>query len=139
MGGRIHTGTRVDAVEGGEKRASPPANGARVQAEHVVVATNVPFNDRVAIHTKQAAYRTYVVALRLDPGAVPDALLWDTLDPYHYVRIAPARNGTWLIVGGEDRKTGQDEAPLVRFEDSNPGRANTSRWRWTSAIAGRAR
>jgi len=32
------------------------------------------------------------------------------------VRTAQARNGTWLVVGGEDRKTGQDEAPLVRFE-----------------------
>ena len=115
-GGRIHTGTRVDAIDGGANAGATAANGARVQCEHVVVATNVPFNDRLAIHTKQAAYRTYVVALRLDPGAVPDVLLWDTLDPYHYVRIAHARNGTWLIVGGEDRKTGQDEAPLVRYE-----------------------
>ena len=116
MGGRIHTGTRAVAVEGGSNAGVTLANGARVQAEHVVVATNVPFNDRLAIHTKQAAYRTYVVALRLDPGGVPDVLLWDTLDPYHYVRLAHARNGTWLVVGGEDRKTGQDEAPLVRFE-----------------------
>ena len=116
MGGRIHTGTCVETVDGGTNAGATATNGARVQAEHVVVATNVPFNHRLAIHTKQAAYRTYVVALRLDPGQVPDALLWDTLDPYHYVRIAPSRNGTWLIVGGEDRKTGQDEAPLVRFE-----------------------
>jgi glycine/D-amino acid oxidase-like deaminating enzyme/nitrite reductase/ring-hydroxylating ferredoxin subunit len=116
LGGRIHTGTRVDSVDGGDNAGATTSNGSRVQAESVVVATNVPFNDRLAIHTKQAAYRTYVIAMRLDPGAVPDALLWDTLDPYHYVRTAQARNGTWLVVGGEDRKTGQDEAPLVRFE-----------------------
>jgi glycine/D-amino acid oxidase-like deaminating enzyme/nitrite reductase/ring-hydroxylating ferredoxin subunit len=116
MGGRIHTGTRVDHIDGGANAGAMAANGARVQAQSVVVATNVPFNDRLAIHTKQAAYRTYVIALRLDPGAVPDVLLWDTLDPYHYVRVANARNGSWLLVGGEDRKTGQDEAPLVRYE-----------------------
>ena len=58
MGGRIHTGTRAVAVEGGSNAGVTLANGARVQAEHVVVATNVPFNDRLAIHTKQAAYRT---------------------------------------------------------------------------------
>jgi len=116
LGGRIHTGTRVDTIDGGANAGATAANGARVQADAVVVATNVPFNDRLAIHTKQAAYRTYVIALRLDPGAVPDVLLWDTLDAYHYVRLAHARNGTWLLVGGEDRKTGQDEAPLVRFE-----------------------
>ena len=33
-----------------------------VTADAVVVATNVPINDRVAIHTKQAPYMTYVVA-----------------------------------------------------------------------------
>ena len=116
LGGRIHTGTRVVAVDGGDNAGATTANGARVQADAVVVATNVPFNDRLAVHTKQAAYRTYVLALRIPPDSVPDALLWDTLDPYHYVRIAHARNGTWLLVGGEDRKTGQDEAPLARYE-----------------------
>ena len=34
----------------------------RVRAGAIVVATNTPVNDRVAIHTKQAAYRTYVIA-----------------------------------------------------------------------------
>lgn len=115
-GGRLHTHTRVDMVDGGANAGATTSSGARVQAEHVVVATNVPFIDRLAIHTKQAAYRTYVVALRLDPGAVPDALLWDTLDPYHYVRVATAGGATWLLVGGEDRKTGQDDAPAVRLE-----------------------
>ena len=116
LGGRLHTHTRVDAVDGGANAGATCANGTRVQAEVVVVATNVPFNDRLAIHTKQAAYRTYVIAMRLDPGTVPDALLWDMCEPYHYVRIANARNGAWLVVGGEDRKTGQDDAPAVRYE-----------------------
>ena len=115
-GGRIHTHTCVENVDGGDDAGVTTRDGARVQADAVVVAANVPFNDRLAVHTKQYAYRTYVLALRIPPGSVPDALLWDTLDPYHYVRIAEARNGTWLIVGGEDRKTGQDEAPLSHFE-----------------------
>jgi Rieske Fe-S protein len=50
-------------------------------------------------------------------GSVPRLLLWDTLDPYHYVRVA---NGTAghdvLIVGGEDHKTGQDEDGEARYE-----------------------
>jgi nitrite reductase/ring-hydroxylating ferredoxin subunit len=87
-----------------------------VRADAVVVATHVPFNDRVAIHTKQAAYRTYVIALRVAAHALPDALLWDTLDPYHYVRIAHEGGMAWLIVGGEDRKSGQDDDPRARFE-----------------------
>jgi glycine/D-amino acid oxidase-like deaminating enzyme/nitrite reductase/ring-hydroxylating ferredoxin subunit len=116
MGGRIHTHSHVVQVDGGANAGATTDNGARVQCEHLVVAANVPFNDRVAIHAKQAAYRTYVVALRVDPGTLPDALLWDTQEPYHYVRIAPARNGTWLLVGGEDRKTGQDDATQGHYE-----------------------
>jgi nitrite reductase/ring-hydroxylating ferredoxin subunit len=38
------------------------------------------------------------------------ALYWDTLDPYHYVRIAGRldERTELLIVGGEDHKTGHD-------------------------------
>src|SRR5207237_607307 len=52
-----------------------------------------PGNDLVAIHTKQAPYLTYVVAGRVPRGAVARALYWDTLDPYHYVRLQPAAPG----------------------------------------------
>ena len=76
--------------------------------------TNVPFHRRVALHTKQAAYRTFVIAGRVPRGSVSDALYWDTGDPYHYVRcLSGGQNTDWdyLIVGGEDYKTGQaDEA-----------------------------
>jgi glycine/D-amino acid oxidase-like deaminating enzyme/nitrite reductase/ring-hydroxylating ferredoxin subunit len=116
LGGRIYCGTRVASVEGGHDAGVVTADGLHVHADAVVVATHVPFNDRLAIHTKQAAYRTYVLALRIAHDAVPDALLWDTLDPYHYVRVAHEADGSWLIVGGEDRKSGQDDAPQARFD-----------------------
>ena len=115
-GVRIYGDTHVVDVEGGRDAGVVTAGGHRVRAgTAVVVAANVPFNDRLAIHVKQAAYRTYVVALRIEPGAVPDALLWDTLDPYHYVRVAHEAGGSWLVVGGEDRKVGQDDAPHLRL------------------------
>ena len=61
---------------------------SRSTRDAVVVATNVPFNDLFAIHTKQAPYHTYVVAARVAPGSITPALYWDTHDPYHYVRAA---------------------------------------------------
>ena len=57
----------------------------------------------------QAAYRSYVVATRVPRGSVAPALYWDTGDPYHYARVHPGEDGSdFLVVGGEDHKTGQE-------------------------------
>ena len=44
--------------------------------------------------TKLALYTSYVVAARVPRGRVPDALFWDTSDPYHYLRVEPRRTTT---------------------------------------------
>jgi len=80
------------------------------------VATNTPVNDWVTIHTKQAAYRTYVIGLRVPKGSITKALYWDTPDPYHYVRLTQEAGREVLIVGGEDHKTGQADDTNERFE-----------------------
>ena len=42
-------------------------------------------------------------------AAIPDALYWDTGNPYHYVRLQRLRGkkSDFLLIGGEDHKTGQ--------------------------------
>ena len=92
--------------------------GYEIRARAVIVATNSPINDRLALNTKQAPYRTYVIAARVSAGSVPHVLLWDTPDPYHYVRMQRANDGNegeLLIVGGEDHKTGQARDFYARF------------------------
>lgn len=81
-----------------------------IKAQHVVMATNTPSNNRFAIHTKQSPYRSYVVTFEIAPGAIPKGLYWDSEDPYHYVRTQDLNaNQSLLIVGGEDHKVGQEE------------------------------
>jgi hypothetical protein len=64
-----------------------------------------------------APYRTYAIAMRIRRGALPDALYWDTLDPYHYVRVQPGdRETDFVIVGGADHKTGEANDADVRFQ-----------------------
>jgi glycine/D-amino acid oxidase-like deaminating enzyme/nitrite reductase/ring-hydroxylating ferredoxin subunit len=107
-GGRLHTHTHAKQVISGTP-AQVTANSRVVTAGSVIVATNSPINDRVAMHTKQAPYMTYVIAARIPKDSVPRALYWDTLDPYHYVRVQSAGElggHDLLIVGGEDHKTG---------------------------------
>src|SRR5437868_4751951 len=108
-GGRIFGQTHATKIEGGSSVQVDTSQGPSVTSEAVVVATNSPVNDRVATHTKQAPYVTYVIGVLVPKGSVTRALYWDTGDPYHYVRLQRDEDDQYdvLIVGGEDHKTGQ--------------------------------
>ena len=118
-GGRIHTQTHATEIEGGKQARVDTSSGGVVTAAAVVVATNTPVNDLIAIHTKQSPYQTYVIGARVPLGSVTRGLFWDTPDPYHYLRIETVGKGDKafdvLIVGGEDHKTGQEDDANKRF------------------------
>ncbi|MCE3225026.1 MAG: dependent oxidoreductase [Nitrospira sp.] len=122
--GRIFSHAQVISVEGGKQCKVETNQGSVVTADAVVVATNTPINNMVTIHTKQAAYISYAIGAVIPVGSIEPALFWDTLDPYHYVRIhrqSQPQGGdeAVLIVGGEDHKAGQaddGEARHARLE-----------------------
>ena len=118
-GGRIYTSTHAKEIEGGKQARVETNGGGVVTADAVVVATNTPVNDLIAIHTKQAPYQTYVIGARVPKGSITRALYWDTPDPYHYLRLETVGKGAKaydvLIVGGEDHKTGQEDDANKRF------------------------
>jgi glycine/D-amino acid oxidase-like deaminating enzyme/nitrite reductase/ring-hydroxylating ferredoxin subunit len=119
-GSRIYTNTRALHINGDGARRTVLAECGQISAGAVVVATNTPFNNRVVMHTKQAAYRTYVIGIEVPRASVPRVLLWDTADPYHYVRLEtpdPDSGQDLLIVGGADHKVGQDEHPEHRYAE----------------------
>lgn len=114
-GGCIYTQTHASKIAGGDSARIETSSGHVVTADYVVVATNTPVNDLFAIHTKQAAYLTYVIGARVPSGSVTQALFWDTPHPYHYLRIESAGDHDVLISGGEDHKSGQEDDANVRF------------------------
>ncbi|HYQ00970.1 MAG TPA: FAD-dependent oxidoreductase [Polyangiaceae bacterium] len=112
-GGQLYAPVTVNQFEtgNGSEVTLGTAQGKRIRAGHVVVATNSPINDVAVIHTKQAAYRTYAIGFEF--ADMPPTLSWDLDDPYHYVRLAVDAETARpiLIVGGEDHRVGQgDEA-----------------------------
>jgi glycine/D-amino acid oxidase-like deaminating enzyme len=117
-GGQIHSESCVEKIEEKNGRVIvSTTDGYTVEAGAAVVATNSPINDRTAIHTKQAPYRTYAMAFEVSKDALPDALYWDTLDDYHYVRLHPVSDKKLaLIVGGGDHKSGEKDDGKFRFE-----------------------
>lgn len=115
-GGRILADTGVATLqESGGRVVAGTLDGRTIRARCAVVATNSPINDLVAIHTKQAPYRSYAIALELPAGAFHDVLYWDTLEPYHYLRLAGADGRQSVIVGGEDHKAGEADDGVERF------------------------
>lgn len=117
MGGRIHGSTHAVELEEGSPTVIT-AKG-RIECEAVVVCTGAPVFGRVALHTKQAAFRTYVAAYEVPRGWIPRALFWDTWQEgsgYHYIRLCdraePGRE--LLLVGGEDHRTGEGD-PVERM------------------------
>jgi glycine/D-amino acid oxidase-like deaminating enzyme/nitrite reductase/ring-hydroxylating ferredoxin subunit len=114
-GGRLFDQTHATTIEGGDNAHVKTSHGPIVSCDVIVVATNTPVNDRVAIHTKQAPYVTYVIGAEVPKGSITRALYWDTLDPYHYIRLQTYDDRDILIVGGEDHKTGQANDCVDRF------------------------
>ena len=122
MGGKIYTETKAEEIS----KEGAKANGFEIKAKHIVVATNTPVNDWVEMHTKQWAYRTYVIAAKIPKGKLPYALWWDTGNknskwiayPYHYVRLEELdTNFDLLISGGEDHKVGQADDENIPEEE----------------------
>src|SRR5947209_4209801 len=111
--------THATKIVGGSDAHVETTAGHTVAAGAVVVATNTPVNDLVAIHTKQAPYSTYVIGARIPAGSVPKLLLWDAppdpYDAYHYLRLESADGYDVLVVGGEDHKTAQADDASQRW------------------------
>lgn len=122
LGGTIYT--QAHATDINKKGAT--VNGYTFSAQHIVVATNTPVNDLFTMHTKQHAYRTYVIAGKITKGKLPYSLWWETADeeskwvakPYHYVRLEHFDDKYDLLIsGGEDHKTGQEDEEGISQSD----------------------
>lgn len=112
-GGKLYSNTRAVEWKGAGKPEVKTASGQTIRARSVVLATNYPIMSKM--FAKLPAYRTYAVGVRLPKNSVERCLIWDTADPYIYVRTQPEENHDVLIVGGEDHRTGQEDDGEARF------------------------
>ena len=140
-GGRLYARTtHVHDEENGEGVVVETEHGSRIFAKSAVFATNSPTNNKVAIHSKQEPMRTYAIAGVIASGSVKDALYWDTLEAYHYVRVQPWQNGDLLIVGGEDHRSGEaddGDARLSAIEEwtrANFPSFTSAEYRWSGQV-----
>jgi len=107
-GGRLFEQTPVVSVD---DRGVAARTGQRVEARYVVHATHTPIGSVPSIQARLIACTSYVLAATL-AARVTDGLYWDDASPYHYLRTAG--NGSLLVAGGEDHRTGRERDAVQR-------------------------
>jgi glycine/D-amino acid oxidase-like deaminating enzyme/nitrite reductase/ring-hydroxylating ferredoxin subunit len=105
-------------TEAGEIEADPlvvHAGSYKVRCQYLMIATHAPLMGKTGLfratlfQSKLSLYTSYVLGAKLPRGAVPEALFWDTSDPYYYLRVDRHSDHDYAIFGGEDCKTGQEK------------------------------
>jgi glycine/D-amino acid oxidase-like deaminating enzyme/nitrite reductase/ring-hydroxylating ferredoxin subunit len=114
-GGKIFTDSRAERIT----ENSATANDCKIKANHIVVATNIPVIDSIALNAKQVSCHTYIIGARVRKGSIPYSLWWDTGKQaeglHHYVRLEKYDNEYDLLIsGGENHKTGNFAGNLRR-------------------------
>ncbi|KAI8960572.1 DAO-domain-containing protein [Daldinia sp. FL1419] len=113
--------------------------GHTIKCEHAVEATDVPLQ-KLSIIVQMEWNRTYCIALRIPKGSVDDILLYDTDDPYKYIRLTPCdENDDYMIVGGEDHKVGQEDSrghfeKLEKWTRERFPQAKSVEYKWSGQI-----
>jgi glycine/D-amino acid oxidase-like deaminating enzyme/nitrite reductase/ring-hydroxylating ferredoxin subunit len=139
----VHEQSNVESIV--DDPLAVVVNGVRLECDYVVMATHNPVTalagrlGATVLQTKLALYSSYVVAGTAARGTVPDALFWDTADPYRYLRLTPTREGDLVIYGGADHKTGQradTEASFAGLEQSLKALVPSviPTYRWTGQV-----
>ena len=79
-----------------------------IKCKQLIYATHIPPGVNL-LHFRCAPYRSYAIAVRLKSNDYPEAVAYDMNDPYHYYRTQEVDGKPYLIVGGEDHKTGHED------------------------------
>ena len=90
-------------------------DGGEVHAQHVVLATQIPFLDRGGFFARTHPSRSYAIGVHVD-GSLPEGMYLSVDSPVRSVRSYRSEGDSVLILGGEGHKVGQDEDTRRRYD-----------------------
>jgi glycine/D-amino acid oxidase-like deaminating enzyme/nitrite reductase/ring-hydroxylating ferredoxin subunit len=96
----------VDVTEGTPCRVTLHGGGI-VEADHVVLATHLPFLDRAGLFARAHPKRSYAISVVVD-GPVPESMSISADSPTRSIRPYRRDGVTRLIVGGGSHKPGAE-------------------------------
>jgi glycine/D-amino acid oxidase-like deaminating enzyme/nitrite reductase/ring-hydroxylating ferredoxin subunit len=140
-GSGSHVFEKSTAGEFDAKERRVKVNGNWIQFDRVIMATNNPLvglastTAATLLQTKLSLDTSYAFGARVPTGTIPEALFWDTQDPYDYLRIDKRSGFDYVVFGGEDHKTGQMKNTkkafarlLARLKEIIPSARVDHRW-----------
>jgi glycine/D-amino acid oxidase-like deaminating enzyme/nitrite reductase/ring-hydroxylating ferredoxin subunit len=104
-GGRIIQNCRVESFHKKDDILHITTQEGMIDARWLIWATHIPPGINL-LHFRNAPYRSYAIAVTLTGDNYPEGLAYDMYDPYHYYRTQEVDGRKYMIVGGEDHKTG---------------------------------
>ncbi len=114
-GSRVFESTRATDVRSGSP-CTVETSGGRVRAQHVVIATQLPFVDRSFLFAKAHPTKSYAVAATVDEQGAPRGMYISVDQPTRSVRSTPGPDGRRvLVVGGEGHKPGNEPDTDERY------------------------
>ncbi|MGZ5096237.1 MAG: NAD(P)/FAD-dependent oxidoreductase, partial [Burkholderiales bacterium] len=135
-GGRIFENTRVTTVDSGS-RWRIEAGRSHLNAEHVIIATNLPIAGPVPFDRTTRPRCHIAMAFRMASGTAIDGMFIGIDNPTHSLRMGRDREGPLLVVLGPSFNTGHDGDVAARFREleswvrSNLPAADVA-WHWVS-------
>ena len=110
-----HVFENTEATEVEPKPLVVHAGKFKIRCNYLMIATHTPLLGKTPLlkgtlfQSKLALYTSYVLGAKLRPRSLPEALFWDTSDPYYYLRVDRHPDHDYVIFGGHDCKTGQEQ------------------------------
>lgn len=113
LGGVIAENTFIAETSFKDETYIATAQNLTIKAKNLVYATHMAPGINL-LTFRCAPYRSYVLGVKLSDNDYPNSLIYDMKEPYHYLRTHVIDGQKYLIVGGEDHKTGHDD-PTAAF------------------------
>ncbi|MEO5979842.1 MAG: FAD-dependent oxidoreductase, partial [Chryseolinea sp.] len=108
LGGHIMINCKVDNAQQVDGEVHISTTEGEIRTKNIIYATHIPPGINL-LHLRCAPWRSYALALKLENDAYPDGLVYDLKDPYYYYRTHVVDGEKYVIAGGEDHKTGEEE------------------------------
>lgn len=135
-GSHVFERTRVVNVEE-ENPCRVITDNFTIQAQKVLITTNIPILDAGLYFAKTYPKRSYIIGAAINPEIAPQGMFIGSGEKYYSIRTTPYLNGLLLLIGGGGHKVGTVTNTEEIYQDlENYGRSrfgiDSFEYRWSS-------